>query len=169
MTAILLGLQIGDAKSLDVVVQSQISRHMLIGVGSLTFATLVHAVLLTYFMGTGRWIEETSQAYSLDNAWHKQNQSIKYGVLPGMTLCLLLLIATGALGAAADPATPVSVDGFLGLSGAAIHFVVSVLTGLVNIGVNAIEFFAIRRNAAIVEGVLTQVRKIRQDRGLPVE
>lgn len=169
LTAVVLGLQIGDAKSLDSAVQSQISRHLLVGVGALTFATLVHAVLLTYFMGTGRWIEETSHAYDLGSDWHQQNQKIKYGLLPAMTLCLVLLIATGALGAAADPATPVSLDGTFGLSGATIHFAVSITTAIVNLLVNVLEFAAISRNAAIIEGVLVQVRRIRLDRGLPVE
>lgn len=169
VTAMILGLLIGDAANLDAAVQGRVSRHMLMGLGALTFATLVHAILFTYFMGTGRWLEETSRAYSLDRGWHLQNQKIKYGTLPGMTICLLLLIATGALGAAADPATPVSLDGFLGLSGATLHFLVAAATGIVNLLVNLLEFIAIARNHHIIEGVLAEVRRIRVERGLPVD
>lgn len=168
LTAVIMGLMVGTAESLDPVVQGRVSRHMLIGLGALTFATLVHAILFTYFMGTGRWLEETSQAYSLDRQWYQQNQKIKYGVLPGMTVCLLLLITTGALGAAADPATPVSLDGTLGLSGATIHFLTAVICLFANLIVNLLEFVAITRNARIIEGVLAEVHRIRVERGLPV-
>ena len=75
------------------------------GLGALTSATMVHALLFTYFMGTGRWIEETSQAYSLPIEWYRQNQRIKYGILPGILMSFLMLVMTGSLGAVADPAT----------------------------------------------------------------
>ncbi|MCA9034408.1 MAG: hypothetical protein KDA91_04715 [Planctomycetaceae bacterium] len=173
-TAVLFGLSIRAGITLpatdpqfqlDPAYNARISTHMLIGLGALTFATLVHAILFTYFMGTGRWIEETSNAYGLDAAWYNSNQKVKYGVLPGIVVVLLLLIATGAFGAVADPATPVS----LGKSDAAIHFFVAVSTALANLLVNGLEFIAVLKNASIIEDVLRQVRRIRDERGLPVE
>ncbi|MEZ6124399.1 MAG: hypothetical protein R3C49_14670 [Planctomycetaceae bacterium] len=98
IATIVLGLNIGDAKELNPATQSRISTHMLVGLAALTFATLVHAITLTYFMGTGRWLEETSKAYSLDAAYYDRSQKIKYGTLPGLTVCVLLLITTGAAG-----------------------------------------------------------------------
>ncbi len=168
LVAVVRGLNIGDAQQRTVEVQNQIGSHMLIGLGALTFATLVHAILLTWFMGTGRWIEETTHAYSLDQEWHRRNQKTKYGLLPGMTLVLLLLVATAALGAVADPATPASLDGTLGMTGASIHFAVAVCTLLANLLVNFLEFVAVHRNSTIVERVLTEVHRIRRERGLPV-
>ena len=103
LLAIVFGFQIGGAQKLDPITQGRVSTHMLVGLAALTFATLVHAILLTYFMGTGRWLEETSRAYQLDRGWHQQSQKIKYRTILGMTACLGLLIATGAAGAAADP------------------------------------------------------------------
>jgi len=168
LTAIVLGLNIGDANSREPVVQSRISTHMLVGLGALTFATLIHAITLTYFMGTGRWIEETSNAYSLDESFYKQNQKIKYGILPGLTLGVLLLITTGALGAVADPATPMSLDGTLGMTGAQIHMFGAILTVVVNLVVNFIQFMAISGNMNVVDSVLQNVKQIREERGLPV-
>ena len=168
LATIVLGLNVGDAKKLDQATQSGISTHMLIGLGALTFATLVHAISLTYFMGTGRWIEETSNAYSLGDSFYTQNQKIKYGTLPGMIVCMLLLVSTGALGAIADPATPMSLDGTLGLTGARIHFVGAILTVIVNLLTNFVQFVAISRNTNVVDSVLEEVRRIRQERGLPV-
>ena len=176
--AIVFGLSIRSGQTtpvddprylLDPIINARISSHMLVGLGALTFACLVHAILFTYFMGTGRWLEETTNAYSLDNTLYRQNQKIKYGVLPGITLVLLLLIATGAMGAIADPATPMNLDGFLGMSGARLHFVIALVTACANLFVNVLEFLAVLKNASIVESVLTEVRRIREERGLPVE
>lgn len=168
IVAIVLGLNIGDAKTLDPKVQSKVSTHMLVGLGTLTFATLVHAISLTYFMGTGRWIEETSNAYSLPDSFYKQSQQIKYGTLPAMTLCIVLLIVTGAFGAISDPATPMSLDGTLGMTGAQIHFFTAITTAIINLVTNFTQLVAIAKNSAIVESVLAEVRRIREERGLPV-
>ena len=165
--AVVFGLNVGDAKSLDKATQSRISTHMLIGLAALTFATLVHAISLTYFMGTGRWLEETSNAYSLEDSWYKESQRIKYGTLPGMTLCIGLLIATGALGAVADPATPLSLDGVWGLSGRQFHFFGAILTAIVNVLTNVAQFAAISKHSGVVDSVLEEVRRIREERGLP--
>lgn len=166
--AIVMGLNVGDAKSLDPITQSRISSHMLVGLGALTFVTLVHAITLTYFMGTGRWIEETSEAYSLGDSFYKANQKLKYSTLPGMTLCVVLLITTGALGAIADPATPLSLDGTLGMTGAQIHFLVAVLTAIANLATNFSQYIGISKNTTVVDSVLEEVRRMREERGLSV-
>lgn len=172
LVSLLLGWQIGDpmqSHGLDAAVNTRISQHILIGLGALTSVTMVHALLLTYFMGTGRWLEETSQAYSLAPEWHRQNKQIKYGILPGIVICFLMVVATGAFGAVADPATAVSLDGVFGLSDSAMHFTIAVMTWLVNLIANTTQFVAIARNSAIVDGVLAEVRRIRIERGLPVD
>ena len=119
-------------------------------------------------MGTGRWIEETSNAYSLGDDFYKKNQKNKYSTLPGMTICMVLLIATGALGAIADPATPMSLNGTLGLTGAQIHFFGAIVLFLVNLLTNFTQFVAISRNSDVVDSVLEEVRRIREERGLSV-
>lgn len=165
ITSVVFGLNIGDAKTAEA--SSQVGTHMLIGLAALTFSILVHAISLTYFMGTGRWIEETSTAYSLGDSLYQQSQKIKYGTLPGMTCCVLLLISTGGFGAVADPATQISLDGFLGLTSAQIHFIMAMLTALANVLVNFSQYFAIARNTQVVEAVLAEVHRIRSERGLP--
>ncbi|MDB4638213.1 hypothetical protein OAF24_04875, partial [bacterium] len=60
IVALVLGLNIDDAKELSS--RGAVSNHMLMALAALVFALLVHAILLTYFMGTGRWLEETSNA-----------------------------------------------------------------------------------------------------------
>jgi len=164
-----LGLAIDDPGSLDPGVQWRVSIHMLTGLAALTFSTLLHAILFTYFMGTGRWIEETAAAYKLSPELHARNQRIKYRTLRGVMTCVGLIIATGALGAAADPASPVSMDGVAGMSGSTWHLSVAMVTVVANAVVHFIEYNAVSRNMLIIDEVLGEVRRIRVERGLAVE
>lgn len=172
LCALILGVRVGDpmtAGGLDPEINSRIGTHMLIGLAALTCTTMVHALQFTYFMGTGRWIEETSIAYSLAPEWHQTNQRIKYGMLPGICVSFLLIVATGCFGAVADPATPVTLEPLLKLSDSTLHFLIAGLTWFVTGIVNVLQYVAISRNSVIVEGVLAEVRRIRLERGLPVE
>jgi len=167
--AIWRGLNIGDTGAKIPEVQRQIGTHMLIGLGALTFATFVHAIALTYFMGTGRFLEETSKAYSLSGEFYSRSQRLKYGMLPGMTVCLLLMITTGALGAIADPATPASLADTFGVTDDWIHFGGAVVMVGLNLIVTLMEYRAIASNAQVIEQVLAEVHRIRKERGLPVD
>jgi hypothetical protein len=172
LIALILGLQIGDPMQnggRDPAVNSRIGTHILIGLGALTSTTMVHALIFTYFMGTGRWLEETSTAYALPDTWYQRNQKIKYGILPGIMISFLMILGTGCLGAVADPATAVSLEGTVGISDSTLHFAMAVLTWIVTMMINFTQYIAIARNSAVVEGVLAEVRRIRLERGLPVD
>ena len=164
-----LGLAIDDPKVRSIAVQTGVQYHFLAALAALVFATLVHAIVLTYFMGTGRWLEETSNAYHLDRQLHNRSTTIKYRTIPGMVLCFLLLIVTGAFGAAADPASPMQSKGWLGYSPSTIHLVMACTTIALNVFVNWLEFRALERNGDLVEQALAEVRRIRIEKGLAVE
>lgn len=168
LTTLGLGLGIGDASLRDSAVQSRVAVHFLSGVGAIVFAVLVHALVVTYFMGTGRWLEETCQAYALGVGWQGESRDLKWRLYPALTLSLLLLIATGALGGAADPASAVGFQGIGPLSAAQIHLTVAGLTFLFNAAVNVWEYSALKRNGELVNRVLQEVRRIRGERGLEV-
>jgi len=163
IVALVLGLNIDDAK-LD---RAAVSNHMLVAMGALVFALLVHAILLTYFMGTGRWLEETSKAYKLSPDFCEQSSHLKYSTLPIMAGTLFLLIVTGALGAAADP-LGAGFSGALGMTAADVHFLTACLAVGANAIVNIIEYLAIQKNGGLVKDVLAEVQRIRQEHGLPV-
>jgi hypothetical protein len=78
------------------------------------------------------------------------------------------LILTGALGAAADPASAVGFQGIGPLTAAQVHLSSAIATLLVNAVVNIWEFRALSRNGQLVNEVLEQVRRIRTERGLEV-
>jgi len=166
--AFFLGLGIDDPTVRDPAVQQAVSRHMLVGLGGLMFAALVHAIVFTYFMGTGRWLEETTRAYQLSAEFHSANQKTKYRLLPGITACILMLVLTGAFGGAADPASAVGFRGWFGFAPSTLHLVIAVVMVLVNAAVSVQEFQAIERNGEIIDQVMDEVRRIRTERGLPV-
>ena len=162
-----LGLAIGDPHSVSSATRRLMSYHLLVSVAALIFATLVHAVLLTYFMGTSRWMEEARLAYKLDARWNNENRRLKYRTIPVMAACLVVLILNIPLGAVAVDRGSWTLPGGHDLSPSGVHFAFSVLTIVVNLAVNALEFKAIDRNSELVGEVLTEVRRIRQERGLP--
>jgi hypothetical protein len=168
LAALWLGLQVGDASSRASAVQSRVAVHFLTGVAALVFGVLVHALVVTYFMGTGRWLEETCTTYRLGDAWQTDSKNLKWRLYPAMVASLLLLIGTGASGGAADPASAVGFKGWGSLTAADVHLVIAGLTLGINAIVNIAEFAALRRNGRIVNEVLQQVRRIRLERGLEV-
>jgi hypothetical protein len=168
VAALWLGYEISDATSADPDALAQVSVHFLTGLGSLCFAVLVHAIVLTYFMGTGRWLEETSNAYHLGPEIGRRSKDLKWYCYPTMSLALLMLIATGAFGGAADPASAIGFRGWGWLSAAEVHQYAAIATLAVNVFVNVLEFRALRNNGRLITDVLAEVRRIRLERGLPV-
>lgn len=164
--AFTLGMSIGDATQRSA--QTVVSYHLLAGLGALLFTSLVHAIVLTYFMGTGRWLEETTTAYRISWDFYKESKVLKYRTILLMMFCFLLLIATGAFGAAADPASAVGFRGAWGISGGTIHMTLALVTWAINLLVNVYQFQVLTRNGEIVEAVLTEVRRIRVENGLTV-
>lgn len=167
VAAFALGLNIQDARSLDEAARSSVRWHMLTALASLFSASLVHAIWLTYFMGTGRWMEETCRAYKLSDEFQKENRSMKYGTMAAVFGVFLLLLLTGGLGAAVDPGSSVDFRGWGGFSGPLIHFLVASLTIGTNLAVNSWQYLTIARNHALIETVMSDVRRIRSERGLP--
>lgn len=166
LAVFVLGLNIGDPRVLES--QQLVSWHLLLALTGLIFAALVHAVVLTYFMGTGRWMEDVSKTYQLEEHWRLEGQRLKHRVIPWMMLCIALLLTTIGFGAAADPASRLGSSGVGGLSMSTLHLLVAIATVGGNIFVNIREFHAIERNGQLVNEIVAKVREIRIARGLPV-
>ena len=169
IVSFVLGWNIDDPRARDAAVQYQVGNHFLTALGGLVSAVLVHAIVLTYFMGTGRWMEETRQVYRLPENWQAESNRLKYRTLPWMAAALVMLILSGAFGAIADPASPVGADGWGGVSAATVHFLVASTAFSVNLVIYLVEYHAIGRNSELVQEVLDEVHRIRAEKGLPVE
>lgn len=164
--AFALGMSIGDATQRDA--QNVVGYHLLAGLGALIFTSLVHAIVLTYFMGTGRWLEETTIAYKLPWDFYSTSKKLKYRTILLMLVCFLLLITTGAFGAAADPASAVNFRGFWGFTGGQVHMTIALVTWAANLAVNLYQFSTLSRNGEIIESVMSEVRRIRVENGLSI-
>ena len=103
LVALFLGLSIGDPTKLDAATRRLVSSHFLTALLVGMLVMLVHGVALTYFMGTGRWLEETITAYKLPQIGRERNLKLKGRVIPAMVFCIVLLVFTFALGAMSDP------------------------------------------------------------------
>jgi len=155
------GLGVHDQSSDLAVVKHSVSMHLLIALGASLLVLMLHAVVLTYFMGTGRWLEDTSTAYKLDERFRLQNIRLKYRAIPGMIVCMLLIILTGAFGASADP-LPTAQSSMT----STIHFTLAMTTVFLNLLVSVLEYQAIAGNGRLVAEVVGEVKRIRKERGL---
>lgn len=166
LTVFAMGLNIDDPKVLAS--QPLVSWHMILALTGLVVATLVHALVLTYFMGTGRWMEDVCKTYQLGDTWRLESQRLKYRVIPAMCGAFLLLLTTIGFGAAADPASQMGFSGAAGLSASTLHLLIALVMLGGNFFVNVREFHSLERNGQLVQEILAKVREIRIARGLPV-
>jgi hypothetical protein len=176
-----LGLSVDDTAEQVLGERSSADWHILLGVFGLIFAVLVHAIVLTYFMGTGRWIDETSHVYKLGAEYFRKHKKLKQRTLVPMMLVIIALIMIIPTGASADPAasrrpivdtqTESEADAAqlkVQASATNFHLIYVIITLCVNVGISIFEFRTIEANGVIVTDILDDVRRIRTEKGLPV-
>jgi len=118
----------------------------------------VHCLVLTYFLGTGRWVKEVCLAYGLpDENWPRQTRDIKRRNTPRVIFAMLLTIAAAAAGTAGQQR----------LWPGWVHLLLVLATLFFNFHVFLVEYGNMRLNAQILDGVVTAAERIRTERGLP--
>src|SRR4051812_25945912 len=74
--------------------------HFALGLFSAIGTLLVHCIIFTYFLGTGRWVKEVAQAYRLPDApFYKRTRVLKRSSFPPALAAMLITIGTAAAGA----------------------------------------------------------------------
>jgi hypothetical protein len=132
--------------------------HFTLGLFTALGALLVHCIIFTYFLGTGRWVKEVGLAYRLPDAnYPKQTRELKRAAFPPALFAMLITIATAAAGAGRQ----------MEVWHWSVHFTLAVLTILINLWAFRAEYRCLSTNAAVIEGVLSEVERIRAERGLP--
>jgi hypothetical protein len=132
--------------------------HFLLGLFTAIGTLLVHCLIFTYFLGTGRWVKEVGLAYDLPDAdLPRLTRELKRRTFPPALAAMLVTIATAAAGAGAQlqewPWT--------------VHASLAVATLVVNAWAFRIEYRNLRINADALDRVLQEVDRIRAERGLP--
>jgi hypothetical protein len=132
--------------------------HFLVGLTAAIVNLMVHCLIFTYFLGTGRWVKEVKLAYELpDEPWPRLTRELKRRVFPPALFAMLFAIATGAAGAAAH----------VQLWPWPVHASLASLTLLVNFWAFALEYSCLKTNAQVLDQVLVEVDRIRLQHGLP--
>jgi hypothetical protein len=132
--------------------------HFVLGLTTALTTLFVHCLVLTYFLGTGRWVKEVCLAYGLpDENLPGQTRDIKRRNTPRVILAMLLTIAAAASGTAAQQRVW---PGW-------VHLTLALTTVVVNLHVFFVEYGNMRLNGQILDAVITDVERIRAERGLP--
>src|SRR4029079_13533056 len=76
--------------------------HFLMGLLTVLMALLVHSIVFTYFLGTGKWVKEVVRVYKLPEWVWCQPVKNKRRAFPFECWSMVLLGATAWLGGAAD-------------------------------------------------------------------
>jgi hypothetical protein len=132
--------------------------HFLVGLCTALVTLLVHCLIFTYFLGTGRWVKEVKLAYNMaDEPLPRLTRDLKRRVFPPALFAMLAAAFTGAAGAAAH----VQVWPWQ------IHASLATLTIVINFWAFLIEYRCLQINARVLDDVLYEVDRIRSVRGLP--
>lgn len=132
--------------------------HFVLGLCTALAILLVHCIIFTYFLGTGRWVKEVTLAYRLpDVPWHKATRELKRATFPPALFSMLIVIATAAAGAGAQ----------LTEWPWWIHAVLAFLTVVINLWAFGVEYRNVTANAQVILDVLAEVDRQRAAQGLP--
>ena len=132
--------------------------HFLCGLFTAVATLLVHCLIFTYFLGTGRWVREVTLVYDLpDEPLYKTTRELKRKTFPPALFAMLVTIATVAAGGGRLMQDwPYQ-----------IHFGGAILAILVNAWACIVEYRSLRRNEEVLAGVYREVDRVRAERGLP--
>ncbi len=163
-------VSLGDVRdATDAATQSWASLHRLAGIATCVIVMLVASVVVTYFIGTSRWCKEVCDTYSLDPRWIDESQQLKRRAFPWAVLSMGTSVVIAACGGAADPSATTRLASPGGLSWSQWHLLAaSIGIGVILWGYSR-QWQCVLINQEIIQRVMNEVRRIRQERGLDVE
>lgn len=126
--------------------------HFLVALLTIVLTLMVHGVVYTYFLGTGKWVKEVVRVYQLPDWVDAQAVRNKRRAFPFVIWGMLLIGATAWLGAAAD-----TIRGFGGLW----HFIAASATIAFTIGAFGFEYASIVSQARLLLEVQSQADRLR--------
>jgi len=132
--------------------------HFLCGLFAAIATLLVHCLIFTYFLGTGRWVKEVTLAYDMPDApLHKTTRELKRKTFPPALFAMLGTIATSAAGAG------VQLQDWSWL----VHFALACVAVGLNVWAYVVEWRNLKLNEGILAATYREVDRIRSERGLP--
>jgi hypothetical protein len=131
--------------------------HFTLGLFTAIGTLLVHCIIFTYFLGTGRWVKEVGMAYDLPDELPRRTRELKRSSFPPALFAMLITIAAAAAGAGQQ----VEVWPWW------LHLMLAVATLAINLWAFFAEYRDVSLNSAVLDAVLVEVDRIRAERGLP--
>lgn len=136
--------------------QRYFTIHLISGLSAALLTLLLHSLIFTYFIGTGRWVQEVAKAYRLPESFWNQSRKLKLQALPFILGSILLVIAAVTLGAATDR----------GMLDPNLHLAVAVLAIAFNGWSCVTEYRAVSANSELILRIMEEVTRQRRERGL---
>jgi hypothetical protein len=171
LMAMFLGWYIGDLQqvySLTGEAKKEILRrkqaHMLFGIGAALVVLLVNSIVVTYFIGTGRWCKEVVETYNLDRSYVSRSQKLKRQSFPWAVCSMVVVIVVVALGGAADPTTGATATA----SWVTPHYIGALLALAFVLVAFVVEGGNIRAHHDVINDIVAEVRRVRTEKGLEV-
>lgn len=168
VAALLVGLSIGD---LYVRPQPNDATllwarvHRLTGVVAALGVVFVESVIVTYFIGTSRWIREVVETYQFDPAIVRNSNRLKRRTFPWALAGMLAVVGVISLGGAADPAT-----GRPNTAAWANWHLAGAFCGIALIGwTYVVAWNNVFAQHTIIQELVAQVDQVRRKRGLDGE
>ncbi len=147
------------APTADQPIRGGFAWHMVSGLIAAVFTLLVHCLIFTYFLGTGRWVKEVARAYQLpDEPLPKLTREFKRTAFPPALFAMLSVIVTVASGAGAQTAS----ESWWSLS----HPVLAVAALAINVWAYFVEYHTVAANSAVMDQVMLEVEARQQAAGI---
>jgi hypothetical protein len=143
--------------------------HFIMGVTSALGVAFVNSLVATWFIGTGRWCREVVETYRMDGGLAAEAAQLKRRTFPWSLASMLLIVGVGALGAAADPAAALRLNPPLGLTWPTAHWISASLVLVFLAMAMFVQWTMIHRQMDVIRRVMAEVKRIRLEKGLPVE
>ncbi len=131
--------------------------HFLAGLMTTMTTLLVHSIVFTYFLGTGKWVKEVVRVYRLPEWLSATATRNKRRAFPFELWGMLAIGATAWMGAAVDTRRGVSPLWHLSLAAAALGF---------NLGAFLVEYVSIVAQARLLLEVKDQADQLRMECGM---
>jgi hypothetical protein len=137
--------------------------HRLLGIATALVVILVNSIVVTYFIGTGRWCREVSEAYQLGSQFVDESIALKRRAIPWSVVGTTAVIVTVALGGSADPTATGRLD--RDAVWATAHLVVAVMTVVIVACCFYIQWIKVGDNVVVIQKIMDAVgRKQEQQR-----
>jgi hypothetical protein len=131
--------------------------HRLLGIATALAVILVNSIVVTYFIGTGRWCREVCETYQLDPRFVDESIALKRRAIPWSVIGTTAIIVTVALGGAADPTATGRLD--RSSAWASAHLTAAVLTVVVVAICFYVQWIKVGDNVVVIRRIMDAVAR----------